>query len=170
MKIIHHYVNNVFNSSATTGKNCPVSGAGENPSSSWLKPYEWYYVQDKSESPGPEYVWQFSEPNYLLVDDFSVPQGEWIIPEPIPPSEDILRRYEMENAYLEATRGLMLLAGEIVEEGTWPKLEDVQFMSIRRAAMTNNLIVAVELLDTLLYTFPQIIRYGGTWEEIEYHV
>ena len=86
-----------------------------------------------------------------------------------PPTEDELRRYAFENAYLEATKELIILAGGTVVDGEWPKLEDADFMVTQVTALSANIVAATCALNTLQYTYPQILRYGGTWEGIAYH-
>lgn len=85
-----------------------------------------------------------------------------------PVSADVLKRMQLENKYLEATKSLILLAGEAVAEGTWPKLEDVDFETKASAAMANNVAVASLLLATLNYTFFQLKLVDWAWEDIEY--
>jgi len=169
---LHHYTEDVHNQTYTLGSNnqpIELRGSGDNPSDTWINRVKWYRVADKPNSPGPEYQWQFSTPNYILINDMSVPQGEWIVPEPIPPNDHTLRRWTLENKYLEATKSLILLSGETVEDNEWPKLEDVEFEQKSITASINNLQATTLILATLNYTFFQILQYGGNWEEIEYH-
>jgi hypothetical protein len=86
-----------------------------------------------------------------------------------PPTEDELHRFAFENAYLEATKALIILAGGTVADGEWPKLEDADFAATQVTALSANIIEATCALNTLQYTYPQILRYGGTWEGITYH-
>ena len=84
--------------------------------------------------------------------------------------ENTVNLYTMENLYLETTKKLIILAGKNIEENDWQKLEDEQFIIVRKEAIINNITEAIELLDTLNYSFTQIIRYGGTWDKIKYHI
>jgi len=64
----------------------------------------------------------------------------------------INERKAYENKYLEATKQLMILAGETVADNTWPKLEDTDFATIGYTASTNAPGPAGFLLATLNYT------------------
>lgn len=84
----------------------------------------------------------------------------------IPDSD--LERMALENKYLEATKQLCELAGEEVPEGTWPKLEDVDFEEKAAIASENNPGLASLLMSTLTYTFFQLKLMGWEWERIEH--
>lgn len=90
------------------------------------------------------------------------------IPPIPPPTEDQIRQWALENKYLEATKNLILLAGQTPTE-EWPKLEDVEFEQISITAATNNIVMATLLLSTLNYTFFQLKLLGVAWENISYH-
>ena len=63
----------------------------------------------------------------------------------------------------------MILAGETVEDNTWPKLEDVDFATIGLSASNNAPGPAGFLLATLNYTLTTLkYDYGWQWEQIEY--
>jgi hypothetical protein len=86
-----------------------------------------------------------------------------------PPSQEEFERKSYENKYLEATKQLMLLAGETVEEGTWPKLEDTDFATIGLTASVRFPGQAGFLLATLNYTLTTLkYDYNWAWEQIEY--
>jgi len=86
------------------------------------------------------------------------------------PEKQILKRKQLENKYLETTKNLIVLAGDEVPDGTWPKLEDVDFEVKAAIAMENNMAIASLLLSTLNYTFFQLKLIGWKWEDIEYRI
>lgn len=85
------------------------------------------------------------------------------------PSQETLRRWALENEYMEATRGLLLASGRTVAEGEWPKLEDVAFRTVAADACGAAPGQAALLLATLNYTFFQLKSAGVLWEDITHH-
>ena len=94
---------------------------------------------------------------------------EELNPTPLPPTDDDLRQWALENKYLEATKALVELSGTVVKEGEWTKLEDIEFEDIAQKASKQDSATASVLLSTLLYTFFQLKLLGVSWENIEYH-
>lgn len=83
-------------------------------------------------------------------------------------SGDTLERMALENKYLLATKQLCELAGDEIPEGTWPKLEDVEF-EIKAITATKNAPTLVPLLlATLNYTYFQLKLRNWEWEQIEH--
>lgn len=89
-------------------------------------------------------------------------------PAPVLPTEDQLKQWALENKYLEATRSLIELSGQIPSVD-WPKLEDVEFEQIAMIAATNNIAITTLLLSTLNYTFFQLKLLNVRWEDIQHH-
>jgi hypothetical protein len=93
----------------------------------------------------------------------------YVAPPDPPVDPTINERKSYENKYLEATKQLMLLAGETVPDNTWPKLQDTDFATIGLTASINSPGQASFLLSTLNYTLTTLkYDYGWTWEQIEY--
>lgn len=86
---------------------------------------------------------------------------------PVDSPQDIKRK-QLENKYLEATKSLLQLAGETVPDGVWPKLEDVEFEQKAIIAVTNNAAMTSLVLSTLNYTFFQLKLINWAWENIQY--
>lgn len=83
-------------------------------------------------------------------------------------SAEVIKRKMLENKYLEATKSLMLLAGDTIGDGVWPKLEDVDFETKASLAAVSNASQTSLLLSTLNYTFFQLKLLRWDWEKIEY--
>lgn len=82
--------------------------------------------------------------------------------------EFTLRRWELENKYLETTKQLILLAGR-PDPGEWIKLEDTEYEIIAQEATLNNPGVAALLVSTIMYAFFQLKMLNVRWEDIVYH-
>jgi len=83
--------------------------------------------------------------------------------------ENLIKQWNLENKYLEATKALIELSGTVIEKDEWPKLEDVEFERVAEIAAKKDAAVVSVLLSTLLYTFFQLKILGVSWESIEYH-
>lgn len=73
--MIHKYQDNTYQRSGTYRD---VPGAGDHPSKGWLKRQGWYEVAQLPPQPSSLHIWEPASPPYILVNDISTPQGQWI--------------------------------------------------------------------------------------------
>jgi len=71
----------------------------------------------------------------------------------------------MQNTYLQATRDLLALAGRPASEGTWPKLEDTEYVAVRAQAGAANADKAARLGETLAYCLGKLTTAGVSWDD-----
>lgn len=100
---------------------------------------------------------------------------QWLSDGNIPDIEEpivdyrIAERMALENKYLLASKQLCQLAGDIIEDGVYPKLEDADFESKAILAIAADGKQANYIINSMTYYLLQLkFAYNWSWEKIEY--
>jgi len=81
----------------------------------------------------------------------------------------VLKRSILENEYLEATKQLCILAGDTIEDSTYPKLNNSEYNEKSKLAIIKNSNEAFLIISTMSYKLLSLnIEYNWKWEQIEH--